>query len=78
MVVFAKGWRVPIGAPGGWVRGRFKGGGVPVKNKGKGQGRRVRGVGWGPAKEPASQCASFVETTLSNLPFSFSPKCDPS
>ena len=26
------------------------------------------GVGWGPAKEPASQCASFVETkSLHNL-----------
>ena len=46
------------------------GGGFPVKNKGKGGG--LMGVGWGPAKEPASQCASFVELPFSDLPFSFS------
>ena len=37
------------------------GGGSPVENQGKGKGVRV---GWGPAKEPSSQCASFVETKL--------------
>ena len=41
------------------------GGGSPVEYKGKGGGvERVGGVGWGPANEPASQCARFVETTL--------------
>ena len=29
-----------------------------------GGGFPVGEVGWGPAKEPASQCASFVDTTL--------------
>ena len=41
------------------------GGGFPVEDEGKGEGvGSVGGVGWGPAKELASQCASFVETTL--------------
>ena len=40
-------------------------GGFPLENEGKGEGgREGGGVGWGQAKEPASQCASFVETTL--------------
>ena len=42
------------------------GGGFPVEHVGKGEGVGW-GVGWGwggQAKEPASQCASFVETTL--------------
>ena len=66
---FRKGVRVPIGVPEGGVRGRVQGGGGGVvflwktREKGKGM-KRVGGVGWGPAKEPASQCASFVETTL--------------
>ena len=38
------------------------GGGFPVENEGKGEG--VGRVGYGPAKEPASQCVSFVETAL--------------
>ena len=40
--------------------GRFQGcggGGFPVENEGKGKVGRVEGVGWGQAKEPASQCA---------------------
>ena len=45
----------------GWVVG----GGFPLDNQGKGEGGGEGGrVVWGPAKEPASQCASFVETTL--------------
>ena len=37
----------------------------PLENEGTGEGRGEGGqVGWGQAKEPASQCASFVETTL--------------
>ena len=62
--------RVPIGVPAGVVWGRVQvGGGGAVfllwkrGEKGKGVGR-VGGVGWGQTKEPASQCASFVETTL--------------
>ena len=39
-----------------------------IRQKGKGVGR-VGGVGWGQAKEPASQCA----TRLSILPFSDLP-----
>ena len=41
------------------------GGGFPVENKGKGQGGG-EDAGWGRdrQKEPASQSASFVETTL--------------
>ena len=32
---------------------------------------KVKGVGWGQAKEPASQCVRKLP--FSNLPFSFSP-----
>ena len=39
------------------------GDGFLVENKGKGQGVRG-GVEGGTGKEPSSQCASFVETTL--------------
>ena len=53
---------------GAGVWGRVQGGwwGVVLlwKMRERGRGRRGWGVGWGPAKEPASQCASFVETTL--------------
>ena len=52
---------LPIGVPGGGVWGQVQvggGGWVPLENEGKGGG------GWGPAKEPESQCASFVETAL--------------
>ena len=59
---------VPISIPGGGVRGRVQGGGggwVFCEKYGKGEGGGDGGaVGWGPAKEPASQCTSFVETTL--------------
>ena len=53
----------------GVVRGPAQGGGgggFPVKNKGKAVGGWGGDCGWGggPAKEPASQCASFVGTTL--------------
>ena len=48
---FHKGVRVPR---------RLVGGGFPVENG----VWEERGVGWGQAKELASQCASFVETTL--------------
>ena len=65
---FRKGVAVPIGVPGRGVYGRVQGGGgggLPLENEGKGKGvGRVAGGGWGQAKEPASQCASFVETTL--------------
>ena len=53
------------------------GGGVfPVENKGK-WGRGEVGVGGGRAKEPASQCASFVKLPFSQLPLSFSLKNEP-
>ena len=56
-----------VGVPGGFGVGFRGAGGVvflwKMREKGKGVGR-VGGVGWGQAKEPASQCASFVETTL--------------
>ena len=39
--------------------------GFSLENEGKGEGGgEGRGRGWGQAKELASQCASFVETTL--------------
>ena len=60
--------RVPIGVPGGGVRGRVQGGGgsgFSCEKEGEGKGKGVGwGGGWGPAKELASQCASFLETTL--------------
>ena len=40
------------------------GGGFPVENQGKGEGGGEVGCGVGTGKEPASECASFVETTL--------------
>ena len=44
----------------------FRGVGFRVENEGKGEGGGKVGGGWGgeQAKEPKSQCASFVETTL--------------
>ena len=42
--------------------GAWWGAGFPVENEGKGVGRVGDGVG--ASKEPASQCASFVETIL--------------
>ena len=75
---FRKGVRVPIGVPGGGVWGRVQVGGgasFPVENEGN-RGRRWGGwgVGWGPAKEPASQCATRLsKLPFSELPFSFSP-----
>ena len=58
-----------MGVPAGGVRGRVQVGGRgsvllwKIREKGKGVGR-VGEVGWGPAKEPASQSASFAETPL--------------
>ena len=45
---------------GGWLGAVFL---WKIREKGKGVGRGG-GVGWGQAKEPASQCASFVDATL--------------
>ena len=60
MVSLAKG----LGSgSGGWWGGSF-----PVENKRKrGRGERGCGGGGGQAKEPASQCTSFVETTLGTV-----------
>ena len=61
---------VPIGVPGEGFRVEFGGGGgggggFPLVKEGKGEGGgEGGGERWGQAKEPASQCASFVETTL--------------
>ena len=59
--------QVPIYVPGGGVWGRVQGGGGrflwKMREEGKGVGRAGE-VGWGQAKEPASQCASFVEIAL--------------
>ena len=51
--------RVPIGVPGGGVLGRVQvSGGFLCGERGKrGRGRG----GWGPAKEPASQCAHVCQ-----------------
>ena len=54
-------------AGGFWVGFRaVVGGGFPVEKKGseKGKGLGRVGDGVGTGKEPASQCARFVETTL--------------
>ena len=52
--------RVPFGVPGRGVWGRVQGGGggrFSAENEGKGEGGGEEGwVGWGQAKEPASQC----------------------
>ena len=67
-VVFTKGWQFllvslkkVLGVGFRWAVG----GGVSSGKKGKrGRGWGGWGVGWGQAKEPASQCTSSVETTL--------------
>ena len=46
-----------------------------MRKKGKGVGWGGWGVGWGQAKEPASQCErALSKLPCSNIPFSFSPK----
>ena len=65
--------RVPIGVPGGRVWGLGSGGvvgcGFPVENEGKGEGSGEGGVGWGQAKEPASQCTRVCQNyPLANYP----------
>ena len=74
---FRKGVRVPIGVLGGGVWGRVQemlSCGLSVENEGTCEGGgRGGGVGWGQAKELASQCAS----SLSKLPFSKLPFSSP-
>ena len=73
---FRKGVGVPIGVPGRGVWGRVQvvdEGFFLMENDGKGEGGGEAGVGWGQAKEPASQCALLLsQQPLSKLPFSFS------
>ena len=66
-LVFAKGCKfllVSLGQGLGSGSGRWWGWSSCGKQGKRGRGWGGWGVGWGPTKEPASQCASFVETTL--------------
>ena len=68
--LFSQRWQFLLVSLGEGFRVWFRwvvGGRLPLENKGK--GGVGRGVGWGPAKEPASQCASFVR----NYPLAIYP-----
>ena len=65
--------RVPIGGGFGSGSGGWWGVVFAVEYEGKGEGVGRVGVGWGQAKEPASQCARLCQ----NYPLAIYPLVSP-